>query len=199
MDVYAALKEHADEEIYYRTDHHWTSLGTYYGFLAWADAVDRFPYPYAVDKMETVSEDFKGTLHSKINLDMTEDSIQIFPETKLRPIKVSYDYVKETDTLYESKYLTTKNQYGYFLDDNHGFVEIDTDYKNGRTLFVIKDSYANSMIPLLTTHYEKIYVIDLRYFNGKLFDFMKICEPEEGMDVLLLYNCIHFLEDFKYF
>ena len=161
--------------------------------------MDRFPYPYAVDKMETVSEDFKGTLHSKINLDMTEDSIQIFPETKLRPIKVSYDYVKETDTLYESKYLTTKNQYGYFLDDNHGFVEIDTDYKNGRTLFVIKDSYANSMIPLLTTHYEKIYVIDLRYFNGKLFDFMKICEPEEGMDVLLLYNCIHFLEDFKYF
>lgn len=199
VDVYSMLKEHSDEEIYYRTDHHWTSLGAYYGFLAWADAVDRFPYPYAVNNMETVSENFEGTLHSKINLDMATDSIKIFPETKLRPVKVSYDYVKETDTLYEESYLSTKNQYGYFIDDNHGFVEIDTDYKNGRTLFIIKDSYANSMIPLLTPHYEKIYVIDLRYFNGRLFDFMKICEPDEGMDVLLLYNCIHFLEEFKYF
>lgn len=199
IDAFSMLKEHKEEEIYYRTDHHWTSLGAYYGFLAWAGSVNRFPYPYSVNNMQTVSDDFQGTLHSKINVAAGKDSIKYFPETEARAVKVCYDYRTTTDSLYEESYLETKNQYGYFLDDNHGFVEIDTEYKNGRTLFVIKDSYANSMIPLLTTHYEKIYVIDLRYFNGKLFDFMELCEPEGGMDVLVLYNCIHFLEEFQYF
>ena len=93
----------------------------------------------------------------------------------------------------------TKNQYGFFLNDNHAFIEIHTGYNPGKTLFVIKDSYANSLIPLLTTHYENIYVVDLRYYNGKLFQLMEQYEPEQGMDVLVLYDCIHFLEDFKYY
>ena len=29
VDMLGALREHADEYIYYRTDHHWTSLGAY--------------------------------------------------------------------------------------------------------------------------------------------------------------------------
>ena len=85
------------------------------------------------------------------------------------------------------------------MDDNHAFVEIDTSYRNGKTLFVIKDSYANSLIPLLTPHYEKIYMVDLRYYNGRLYDFMEKYQPENGMDVLVLYNCIHFLEEFQYY
>lgn len=82
IDVYHALQEHAREPIYYRTDHHWTSLGAYYGFLAWADSVGRFPYPYDVNGMKTVSENFQGTLQSRINVDWTKDSIQYFPETE---------------------------------------------------------------------------------------------------------------------
>jgi len=93
-------------------------------------------------------------------------------------------------------YLDTKNQYGFFLNDNHAFIEIHTGYNPGKTLFVIKDSYANSLIPLLTAHYENIYVVDLRYFNGKLFQLMVL---KQRMDVLVLYDCIHFLEDFKYY
>lgn len=198
IDAYSALLEHAEEEIYYRTDHHWTSLGAYYGYRAWADAVNWYPYPYSLSGMQTVSGNFEGTLHSRINIEVKQDSIQYFPETELRPVQVTYDLQKKAESLYEESYLDTKNQYGYFLDDNHAFIEIETGYKNGRTLFVIKDSYANCMIPLLTTHYEKIYVMDLRYFNGKLFDFMEQYEPETGMDVLVLYNCIHFMDDFKY-
>ena len=199
VNVYDKLWEHREEEIYYRTDHHWTSLGAYYGFQAWAEHKELFPYPYNTGNMTTVSDNFQGTLHSKINIGTTQDSIQYFPETELRPVTVTYDLTEKTDCLYEYDYLDTKNQYGFFLDDNHGFVEIQTGYKNGKTLFVIKDSYANCMLPLLTTHYETIYVVDLRYFNGKLFSLMETYEPEDGMDVLVLYNCIHFLEDFKYY
>lgn len=82
IDVYSALQEHAGEPIYYRTDHHWTSLGAYYGFLAWADSMGKFPYPYNTAGMKTVSEDFQGTLQSRINVAWTKDRIQYFPETE---------------------------------------------------------------------------------------------------------------------
>lgn len=199
IDVYSALAEHSEEEIYYRTDHHWTSLGSYYGFRAWAEHMGRYAYPYNTSNMTTVSDNFLGTLHSRININVRPDEITYFSETELRPVEIVYDLIIKEDSLYEERYLSTKNQYGYFLDDNHGFVEIGTGCKNGQTLFVIKDSYANCLIPLLTNHYENIYVMDLRYFNGRLFDFMESYEPEDGMDVLVLYNCIHFLEDFRYY
>ena len=197
VDVYAALREHADEQIYYRTDHHWTSLGAYYGYRAWADATGKFPVIRDAERRETVAEDFLGTLHSRINLPMEGDEIQYYTDTVRNPVTITYDFERTADSFYEEKYLDTKNKYGYFLDDNHAFVEIQTGYPNGKTLFVIKDSYANCMIPMLAQHYETVYVLDLRYFNGKLFDFMETYE-QEGMDVLVLYNCIHFLEEFHY-
>ena len=198
VDVYGILKEHADEDIYYRNDHHWTSLGAYYGYLAWAESMGETPYGYRINAMTTVSDDFLGTLHSKTNLDRQGDIIQYFRATQKRPVTVTYDFDRVTDTLYEESYLDTKNQYGFFMDDNHAFIQIDTSYQNGKTLFVIKDSYANSMVPLLIPHYERIYVVDLRYYNGRLSALMNQMEPEKGMDVLVLYNCIHFLEDFGY-
>lgn len=198
VDVFTALKEHSREEIYYRTDHHWTSLGAYYAYLAWAEAKGEPEDLYDSVFLEAVTRDFLGTLHSKVNLDMEGEAIHYFPETADRPMKVTYDLKDTRDTCYEESYLDTKNKYGFFLDDNHAFIEIETDCRNGKTLFVIKDSYANCLIPLLTAHYERIYVMDLRYFNGRLFGFMESYEPEEGMDVLVLYNCIHFLEEFQY-
>ena len=66
--------------------------GAYYGFLAWADSVGRFPYPYDVNGMKTVSENFQGTLQSRINVDWTKDSIQYFPETEKKAVSVTYDF-----------------------------------------------------------------------------------------------------------
>ena len=198
IDVYSILRQHAEEEIYYRTDHHWTTLGAYYGYLAWTRAMGREGDIYAKDAMELVTDQFLGTLHARVNLNMKPDSIYCFPEDPMHPVKVTYDLKDTKDSCYEESYLETRNKYGFFLDDNHALIEIETDYRNGKTLFVIKDSYANCFVPLLIPYYEKIYVMDLRYFNGRLFGFMERYEPEEGMDVLVLYNCIHFLEDFSY-
>ena len=113
-------------------------------------------------------------------------------------MSVTYDFNRRTDSLYESGYLEEKNKYGYFLDDNHPFIEIETGYQNGRSLFLIKDSYANCMIPMLSLHYEKIYVVDLRYYNGRLVNLMD-GYVTEATDVLVLYDCIHFIENFVYY
>lgn len=219
IDVYSILQEHAQEDIYYRTDHHWTSLGAYYGYHAWAEAASRSAFPYNKDVMQPVTGEFLGTLHSKVKLSRYYDIISIFPETNEKKVFVTYDFNKKSQSYYEPDYLDTKNKYGYFLDDNHGFVEIQTGYDESDVLFVIKDSYANCLIPLLAPHYKTIYVVDLRYFNGRLFSFMEGYLPKgeapsaDGieskaasgeapmgkMDVLVLYNCIHFLEDFRYY
>ncbi len=198
VDVYSMLLEHRDEELYYRTDHHWNSRGAYYGYRAWEAAMGYPAINYKLDSMETVSENFLGTLYSKVNISVKPDTITYFPSTDRLPKSITYDMTTRSNTYYETKYLDTMNQYGFFLDDNHAFVEIDTGISNGKTLFLIKDSYANCMIPLLAVQYDKIYVVDLRYMNGKLFPFMESLEPENGMDVLVLYNCVHFLEEFKY-
>ncbi len=197
IDVYQALWEHREEELYYRTDHHWTTLGAYYGYKAWQEETGQIVRDYDLQKMTTVSDDFQGTLHARVPVVDTRDEIRVLPMAAGR-IQVTYDGQTKRDTLFEEKYLSTKNQYGYFLDDNHGVTEIRTSYFWGGTLLVIKDSYANSLIPLLVPHYSKIYVVDPRYYRGSLPALLESLEPEQGMDVLVLYNCIHFLEEFRY-
>lgn len=199
IDVTDALKEHEDEEIYYRTDHHWTSLGAYYGYQAWKEQTGKLaPVLLEPEQLTKVSDSFLGTLYSKLNVPWKADAIECFPEELLRTVSVTYDFNRRTDSLYESGYLEEKNKYGYFLDDNHPFIEIETGYQNGRSLFLIKDSYANCMIPMLSLHYEKIYVVDLRYYNGRLVNLMD-GYVTEATDVLVLYDCIHFIENFVYY
>lgn len=199
VDVFPILERHKEEQIYYKTDHHWTTLGAYYGYLQWTQAVGYPPRYYDTKDLVTVSDNFLGTLHSRINLPMEADEIQIFPKTNRRAVKITYDFSKEATSYYEPSYLEGKNQYGYFLDDNHAFIEIETTYSaRGRVLFLIKDSYANSLIPILAPHYEKIYVLDLRYYNGSLFSLMEQYVTDDKVNVLVLYNNIHFLEDFSY-
>lgn len=201
IDVFPILEEHREEQIYYKTDHHWTTRGAYYGYLQWAEAVGYWPRSFDLQDLVTVSDSFLGTLHSRINLPMETDQIEIFPRTTSREVEIiyDYDYTKKASSFYEPSYLETKNQYGYFLDDNHAFIEITTGYAaGGKELFLIKDSYANTMIPLLAPHYEKIYVLDLRYYHGSLFELMDQYVTHDRVSVLVLYNCIHFLENFSY-
>lgn len=200
VDVYGALEEKKEEAIYYKTDHHWTSLGAYYGYRAWAEQKGIVRYPYNTAILETVSEDFEGTLQAKINLDWGKDRIQYFPETTMRTVKIVYDRQTEADSFYQESYLETKNQYGFFLDDNHALAEIDTGRPGKGTLVILKDSYANCMIPLLAPHYSKICVVDTRYYRGSLEGLMQEYEQADGEqpELLILYNCIHFLENFVY-
>ncbi|MEZ3427975.1 MAG: hypothetical protein K1W13_11360 [Lachnospiraceae bacterium] len=211
IDVTSTLKEHGEESIYYRTDHHWTTRGAYYGYLAWAAAMNMTPTSYNV---QTVSTDFLGTLHSKTHWTAAPDTIEAYIPSVLQEtaggvpagtgMQVYYDFSEDAkDSLYEAKHLETKNKYGYFLDDNHPFIRIETgtqrEEAEGRQLFVIKDSYANCFIPFLTEHYETIYVLDLRYYRAPLFTLLEEYGAEGNMDILVLYNVIHFIKEFQYY
>lgn len=205
IDVRETLLAHKEEYIYYGTDHHWTTLGAYYGYLAWAAAAGVEPVSYDV---ETVSYDFLGSLHSMTHWPASSDTIEAYQpggaEKEEAVFRVYYDFTEDPkDSIYEPAHLDTKNQYAYFLDDNHPFMQIERtnppQSAEGKSLFILKDSYANCMIPFLTEHYETVYVLDLRYYHGKLLPLLEEYGAKGEMDILICYNVIHFIEEFQYY
>lgn len=198
IDVFGVLQEHASEPVYYRTDRHWTTLGAYYGYQKFAEAYNLLPRNYLRREPVVVTEEFLGNLSSLVNMPLDGETIEMFPATLDKTYTITYDRLKKSDSFYADSYLEGDNKYDYFLDGEHGLVEIERDSFSKKELFIIKDSYANSMIPLLAHHYKKIYVVDLRYFDGKLSDFMKECDTTGEMDVLVLYNCVSFMEEFQF-
>ena len=205
LDGFSTLRSHAEEYIYYGTDHHWTTLGAYYAYQTWAMENKVTAVSYNTDK---VSESFHGTLHSKTNLPgLPFDTIEAYAYQGTR--EVYYDMSKTPAySLYAEKYLSGKNLYGYFLDVNHMLIEIrntsyekespDKERKNkGTSLFLIKDSFANCMVPYLSEHYETIYILDLRYYKGKLSQLLDTYVTKDT-DVLILYNMSHFVTEFRF-
>lgn len=189
IDCYDALMEvKEDFELYYRTDHHWTSYGAYAAYTAYCEAKGLTPVPLDGFKITEVTSDFRGTVYSKLNDgQMKSDTITVFenPDSKLM---VLYQDTGETsDSLYNFEYLEKKDKYSLFLNNIHPFIEITNEAASSEDeLALIKDSYANCMVPFLTNHYRKIYVFDTRYYKGGPSAFIN--ENRQITDVLLLYN-----------
>lgn len=189
IDCYDALMEvKKNREAFYRTDHHWTSYGAYAAYTAYCEAKEITPLPPERFEIKEVSHDFKGTVYSKLNdARIKSDTITVFenPENRLT---VYYEDKKETtDSLYNFEYLDKKDKYSIFLNNIHPLIEITNETADSdRELAVIKDSYANCLVPFLVNHYRKTYVFDTRYYKGGPSGFIN---DNEGItDVLVLYN-----------
>ncbi len=186
IDIYNDLiSEKDNEQLFYRLDHHWTTDGAYIGYMAYCRAKGIKPLDKSEFNIKTVSEDFKGTIYSKLNdYSVKSDSIKVY-DKKLN-VSIIYDNV-ELNSLYSEKYLKTKDKYSYFLDNIHSYIEItNNDIDTEKELAIAKDSYANSMIPFLVNHYKKIYVFDPRSYKGSISQF---CNEHKNIeDILILYN-----------
>lgn len=192
VDVTDTLKEHADEYIYYRTDHHWTTLGAYYAYSQWAQAAGFVPFAQEEFNIVKATDEFYGTIASKVNVTVKPDDIYLYEKLGDPQYSVEYNQTEEADTLYHYESLETKDKYTVFLNGNNALVKIVSENKNGRKLVVIKDSFSHCFVPFLADHYEEVYMVDFRYFRMGISQFM---EQEGITDVLVLYNVINFVED----
>lgn len=192
IDTYSMLKEHNTENIYYRTDHHWTTYGAYLAYNCWAKQKNIDGYSLeAIDKKE-VSKEFYGTINSKLNMKMKADTILQYT---VKNVDFTVDYnmgANVTDTFFFKEYLQEKDKYSYFLGGNPGLVDITSTNKNNRKLLIIKDSYANCITPVYAANFEKTYVVDLRFFNMSIDGFV---EENQITDILVLYNVDSFATD----
>jgi hypothetical protein len=198
IDLTAALGRHSGEYIYYRTDHHWTSLGAYYAYADWREQTGRTAPPLDEITVSQLSDEFYGTTYSKANLyNIPPDVINSFEPPNATPLTVNYDNGKAlSDSIYERSFLGTKDKYSVFLNANQPILRVETGVQNGERLLLIKDSYANTFAQNLVADYEEIVMIDLRYFHESAYNFIR---DNAITEVLVLYNLKGFSGDTNLF
>lgn len=219
LNFYDALKAHDEEYIYYHTDHHWTTLGAYYAYEAYC--TEKGLTPVSLDSLSANNmEDFYGTFYNKakkpgsisdtitwydVSVESCIFSIDDVPQNAATIAKGSLleeegMTMLSVDTMCDTDKFETRDKYAALMWGNPGIMKIKSshnlDHQDGKTsrLLLIKDSYANSMIPYLTYNYDEIYVIDLRYFPLKQ-KFGEYLLSHEFSDIFVMYNFSTFISD----
>ena len=210
-DVTDALKVHKAEPIYYKSDHHWTSLGCRYAFEA---MTDKLGIVDAVQKYAIMDAayDFSGTMAAASGEFQTMDTIELYvplvgegtdaPEgdaaidlalsTDLKYVAQYLDTGRRSATIYDSQALSEKDKYQVFLGGNHPQIVIHTNADNGRNLLLLKDSYANAFVQFLLPYYSSITIVDPRYYSD---DLEQLIAEQEITDALILYSENNFVTD----
>ena len=195
IDVSTELNKHKTEKIYYKTDHHWTTLGAFYAFQATAPSLGIEGDLSGKYVSHAVSNSFNGMLASKSGVNLGEkEQIDIYVPTE-EDTDLIVDYVdegKRSTSLYDSSKLKEKDQYTVFLGGNSSLLDIRTVSTSTKRLLLVKDSFANSFIPFLTPYYREIVVVDPRYYSGTINDLMDSYRISE---VLFLYSGNTFFKD----
>ena len=186
LDVTGALMNHSDEYLFYKTDHHWTSLAAFYAFQDMASSMGLMVPDQNAYTVYPVSNTFEGTLSSKSGSHKAQDTVEIYVPTTSIDYYVTYaDTGEDVSSLYNREALNQKDHYTVFFGGNHPRLDVTTTADTGRSLLIFKDSYANCMVQFLYPYFDHITVIDPRYFYDSIDLVMK---SESITDVLYLYN-----------
>lgn len=183
VDIYDILNEHKDEYIYFRTDHHWNGRGAYYAYRKWAEVKGITPH----EMEEYTREEFPGFLgtyyaSSKSPLmESNPDTVEAF-----RPLTCTTLTLTQSDGLQlDWPIINEVGSYTCFAGSDNPFSVIhNPNVANGESCVVIKESYANALIPFLADHYETIYWFDYRSYNGDITSFIR----ENGVNDVIFVN-----------
>ena len=177
-------------ELYYNTDHHWTSRGAYLGYAAYMQSAGR-EYRAEEDFTVTVAENFQGSTYSRSALWLTPpETIELWQGSQQLTVTNG-----ETEGVHEGIFyperLEEADKYTVFLDGNHSIVRVTNPEKQGK-LLVIRDSYSNCLGGFLAESYGEVVLVDLRYYRQAVSELV----AREGFDnILVCYSCANFLTD----
>lgn len=191
VNVFDALSAHKKEYIYFRTDHHWTQLGAYYGYQEYCKSMGYSTRPLSnYQKMDF--PEFYGTFYFFMN---RPESLKGHPD-QVTAYQGSMNTMKYTDSkgnLQEGKLINDAsqmlpgNKYNCFMLGDHGYVEIHNEgAPRKKSILVLKDSYGNAFVPLLAQDYRDVYVVDYRHYQGNASSLIQ----EKGIEEILFLNNI---------
>ncbi|MCI7334026.1 MAG: DHHW family protein [Oscillospiraceae bacterium] len=190
INIYKAMRMHRDEYIYFRTDHHWTALGAYYAYEEFAK-VKNFS-AITLDKFEKKSfGEFLGSFYTNTNssaMKKNPDELYAYMppyKTKLQFTQTDgkvIDWFLVNDT---SSYPVSQKYSAFTAADNPYTVIENLERKKGKTCVIIKESFANAVIPYIVYNYKKVYVIDYRYYKQ---GFISLAEKVKANDVVFINN-----------
>ena len=190
LDMAGALLEHKDEDLYYRTDHHWTSLGAYYGANVLFEAMGLEPLNLSDYEKTTVTTEFYGTTFSTSGVRwVAPDSIDTYIPADGVKVTSWFTGSPEEGSLYVDSYLNQKDKYSYFLGGNQSLCVIETEHTDAPKVLVIRDSYSDSLAPFLTERFSEIHLFDPRYNLTSVKDYV----AQNDIDsVVVLYSFQNF-------
>ena len=190
VDLYSVLNAHKDEDLYYRTDHHWTSLGAYYGYTALMNAMGLEAVPLDESQKVTVSDEFYGTLFSSSGVRwLPPDRIDRYISDEGVTVTAYPNGAPEPGSLYVDSYLQVKDKYSSFLGGNKPLCVIETEHTDAPKVLVIRDSYADSLAPFLTQNFSEIHLFDPRMNLTSVKDYVVQNEIDS---VVVLYSISNF-------
>ncbi len=193
LDLEQVLSAHKDEYIYYRTDHHWTTLGAWYAWQAFAEKTGLASPVMTEYDMQTVTDSFEGTVAAKVGGKVHADEISTMPRKDAASYQLTYNQSDDVrNSLYQESALDSRDKYAYFYGGNTALIQGKSTADSERRLLVIKDSYANSFAPFLYDSFARVDMVDIRYYNEPL---SKLLTDGNYTDVLFLYNAAGFAED----
>lgn len=194
IDVYSTLMAHKNEYIYFRTDHHWTSLGAYYAYRDLMTAKGVIPAELTAFK-EHRFDGFLGSFYAesgqKPSLGNTPDYVLAYEPTQLQKIhtftksgEINYNIVSDGNKL------SAANKYLSFVCGDHSYgIMNNPTITDGSSCLVIKESFGNAMVAYLTQHYQNVYVVDYRYINQVFPGTLRQFVDERGIqDVMFINN-----------
>lgn len=193
FDVFEKNKNNID--LYFKTDHHWTTDGAYLAYVEYCKALNLEPINENMLERNLASDSFKGSLYYKNGAEIGfPDELYLYlNKNEDKPVLVKYyDDLKKVPSLYDVSKLQGRDPYEVFTGGNHTQIKIRTNIDTKRKLLVVKDSYANAMLPFLVNNFSEINIVDLRYFTGSLQD---VIQNNELTDVLFLNNINTFNTD----
>ena len=195
VDLAGALLAHQDEDIYYRTDHHWTSLGAFYGANAIFQALGLEPLELGDYDKTTVTDQFYGTIYSTSGVRWVRpDVIDTYVPADGVHVTSWFGAQPSEGSLYVDHYLSVKDKYSYFLGgQQQPLCVIESDKApDGPKVLVIRDSYSDSLAPFLTERFSEIHLFDPRNNLNSVKDYV----AQNDIDtVLVLYSFQNFTTD----
>lgn len=194
VSIYDTLKAHANEYLYFRTDHHWTALGAYYAYVEFCKV--RGFEPVALDQFEKKEFDgYLGSFYSSGSeaaaaLGGNPDTVEAYvpqADATLYVMLKNGEELPDWPLIADADTYSTGNKYLAFCGGDQPYEEItNNDMADGPSCIVVKESFGNCFIPFLVNHYKTIYVIDYRDYTGTV----SALAQEKGVDDVLCVNNI---------
>lgn len=191
VDVYDALRAHRDEYLYFRTDHHWTQLGAYYAYLEFCKAKGVEPSNILAREKMTF-DTFLGTFYAELgNTDMeaNPDYVDAYIPNSTNDMVVWDTDGNEiqTNVVTDVSDWNIYSKYNCFISGDRPLSRIDNPTKtDGSSCLVIKDSFGCAFVPLLVDDYQTVWVIDFRYSDRSIPDFVR----ENDIEDVIFLNAI---------
>ena len=186
-----AMMAHRGEYIYFRTDHHWTATGAYYAYVEFCKLAGKTSTP--LESFET--EEFPGFLGTFYRDTNESRYLGDNPDTVVayHPLstEATLDYTDKNGQvirwpiIYDQSNAPASYKYGTFVGGDQPYTIIKNPaLTDGSSCVVVKESFGNAFVPFLVDHYETVHVIDYRYWDGSVSDFVKT----NGVDDVLFVN-----------